>query len=130
MGTNYYLNRHCTAPCEHCNIEPLHIGKHSAGWEFGFRGHPELGIENFTDWRREIDKTRDIVQSLKSRGDSETEDLAVITDEYGWIIEPEKFIELVENSRKPRGSQNTRPRKRDHCRRDNEGWDFYDDEFS
>ena len=80
--------------------------------------------------KHRLQKTRDIVQSLKNRGDSETEDLAVITDEYGWIIKPEEFIELVENSRKPRGPQNTRPRKRDHCRRDNEGWDFYDDKFS
>jgi hypothetical protein len=49
VGTNYFV----TGP----GVEPsdgdpgLHIGKKSFGWEFLFRGHPELGLTTVAQWR-------------------------------------------------------------------------------
>lgn len=57
MGTNFYLHREDRARCEHCGrsdkLEPLHIGKSSAGWCFALRIHPALGIYDLPDWERE-----------------------------------------------------------------------------
>jgi len=49
MGTNYCLH---TDPCEHCGtiLEPLHIGKSSAGWVFALRVYPERGLNTLEDW--------------------------------------------------------------------------------
>ena len=44
MGTNYYLRQ---SPCSHCGHVPadLHIGKSSAGWNFGLRIYPKIDGE-------------------------------------------------------------------------------------
>lgn len=44
MGTNYYLR---TPACPHCGHAPakIHIGKSSAGWNFGLRVYPKIDGE-------------------------------------------------------------------------------------
>lgn len=86
MGTNYYLHRRCPNACEHCALEaePLHIGKNSWGWTFGFQAHPSLGITRRTDWEAAI------------------ADGGTIVNEYDEEVAPEDFWTLVEDSRKPR----------------------------
>jgi hypothetical protein len=51
MGTNYYVRSQ--PPCEHCGREydAIHIGKSSAGWCFGLRVYPEMGINSLEDWQ-------------------------------------------------------------------------------
>ena len=44
MGTNYYLRQPPCAHCGHVSAE-LHIGKSSAGWNFGLRIYPKIGDE-------------------------------------------------------------------------------------
>ena len=41
MGTNYYLRQ---TPCSQCGhvLAELHIGKSSAGWNFGLRIYPKI----------------------------------------------------------------------------------------
>ena len=50
MGTNYYAK---IDECGHCGRgqEALHIGKSSAGWAFSLRVHPELSINDWSDWK-------------------------------------------------------------------------------
>jgi len=53
MGTNYYLQGKV---CVHCGVAdggPLHIGKSSAGWNFGLRIYPE-GEDSWPDVGRLI----------------------------------------------------------------------------
>ncbi len=53
MGTNYYLKRRKKPHCSTCKCyERLHIGKASVGWPFILRIHPELGINEWLDWKR------------------------------------------------------------------------------
>jgi hypothetical protein len=69
MGTNYYLR---TPPCPHCGHQKseLHIGKSSAGWNFGLHVYPNVDgvdesrlrpfgaekIEELDDWRPLFEK--------------------------------------------------------------------------
>ena len=78
MGTNYYL--HHKGACPHCKSphEPLHIGKSSMGWCFSLHVIPELGINDLEDW-----------QKLWS------EPGAIIEDEYGEVISPEKMLAII-----------------------------------
>ena len=41
MGTNYYLRQQPCSQCGHVPAE-LHIGKSSAGWNFGLRIYPKI----------------------------------------------------------------------------------------
>lgn len=41
MGTNYYLRQPPCSQCSHVSAE-LHIGKSSAGWNFGLRIYPKI----------------------------------------------------------------------------------------
>ena len=41
MGTNYYLRQSPCSQCGHVAAE-LHIGKSSAGWNFGLRIYPKI----------------------------------------------------------------------------------------
>lgn len=78
MGTNYYLvNKPCPT-CGHTR-EEKHIGKSSSGWQFLFRGYPEVGPVSFSEWLSE----------LKEEGKE-------IRDEYGKHISLGEFINLVE----------------------------------
>lgn len=52
MSTNYYL--HTGEKCPTCGheIDPIHIGKSSAGWCFLLHIYPEKGINKLEDWRK------------------------------------------------------------------------------
>lgn len=80
MGTNFYVR---TNECECCDrFDELHIGKSAAGWSFGFRAHPDMGITTWQDWKAFIaDKT--------------------IADEYGKVVEVDKFVKLIETVKCP-----------------------------
>jgi hypothetical protein len=54
MGTNYYWHPEVEV-CECCgrpkeDVEPIHIGKSSAGWVFSLHVDPDAGICNLEDW--------------------------------------------------------------------------------
>ena len=52
MGTNFYLyeeSKKCPT-CGHDPVEPLHIGKSSAGWCFSLHVLPDDGICDLADW--------------------------------------------------------------------------------
>ena len=73
MGTNYY---HKTNICPQCGrFDEAHIGKSSAGWQFSFRGYPE--IRSYKDW----------IKELKRNG--------VIYDEYGRGVTLREFKSMV-----------------------------------
>jgi hypothetical protein len=50
MG-NWYAKH----PGQDADAEGLHIGKHSGGWEFLFRAHPDFGLTSTTSWRQFLD---------------------------------------------------------------------------
>lgn len=74
MGTNYYVENPL---CQHCGRdgERLHIGKSSAGWNFGLHVIPEKGLNDLSDWTDYF--------SIDGR---------VIKDEYGRIISPKEML--------------------------------------
>lgn len=78
MGTNYYLES--SPPCEKCGhaFERKHIGKSSAGWVFALHVYPDEGISDLPDWF-----------------DRWTAPGAIIVDEYGQNISPEKMLSAV-----------------------------------
>lgn len=69
MGTNYYLRQAACSQCGHVPAE-LHIGKSSAGWNFGLRIYPKIAeapnkhlaswdvaeICELNDWRALFDR--------------------------------------------------------------------------
>lgn len=119
MGTNYSTPSRCSAPCQHCTDEGLHIGKRSAGWAFGFEAHPALGLTSWKAWQ----------EHLKG--------LTHVVDEYGRQIAIDEFIALVEKTREPWGPSRSEPRTRGHLfagddrhTTDPQGWDFFEGDFS
>jgi hypothetical protein len=76
MGTNYYI--WLDAADGQGDPEKLHIGKSSAGWVFGLRVYPELGIISLYDW-------------MKIMLDRST----VIRDEYGRHISTHEMLETI-----------------------------------
>lgn len=80
MGTNYY---HRFNLCSECGrYDERHIGKHSFGWEFSFRGYKQWedykGFRSWADWQRELAKG------------------GKIFDEYGTEISRADFVAMVE----------------------------------
>jgi hypothetical protein len=101
MGTNYYTR---VNECHFCGrYGELHIGKHSGGWVFLFRGYKELGINSKKDWE-------DLLGSYKG-----------IYDEYLRMWSPEEFWRIVEGTKK---SPNKLPPL------DEDGWPVCFEEFS
>lgn len=93
MGTNYYLR---TPACPHCGSSgsELHIGKSSAGWNFGLRIYPDhaekLGpfgvstILELDDWRSLFEKFQ-------------------IFDEYGDLVTAEHMLKQISERFHPNG---------------------------
>lgn len=107
MSTNYYAKH----PGD--TSEGLHIGKHSGGWEFLFRAHPELGLVSTESWRRFLDHP-----------------WVTIVAEYGVETSADEFWEGVHRwhgARRPLSEQDVDlgPRRW----RDDEGNQFLDVEF-
>ena len=58
MGTNYYLMLRRRQHCPSCGaqvaseLDRLHVGKSSGGWAFALRQDPDLGLWDWSDYRR------------------------------------------------------------------------------
>jgi len=97
MGTNYYLRQPPCSQCGHSGAE-LHIGKSSAGWNFGLRVYPKIG------------ETSD--ERLKSFGVDqicELDDWSAlferfpIFNEYGDPISPDEMRAAISERSHPQG---------------------------
>jgi hypothetical protein len=89
VGTNYYWRETCANACEHCGLEPFHVGKSSAGWSFGFRAyrHELMSPEN-PDWGYGHESPFGF--PVRSRADWMkvfTERTGALVDEYGREID-------------------------------------------
>lgn len=132
MGTNFYWIDNqivCPNPCAHCNQEPIHVGKRSAGWSFGFRGWRDAEESPFGIV---VDTRKVWAHIMRTRS-------GILRNEYGDIEEnPLAWIELLkppddatfkwENSVEACG-----PYRRDddpNAWRDPERFRFSDREFS
>jgi hypothetical protein len=76
MGTNYYAHKNACPTCG--RGEAVHIGKSSCGWCFSLHIHPEDGIQNLDDWKREWSKPG-----------------VVIKDEYGKTVTPSDMEDCI-----------------------------------
>ncbi len=97
MGTNYYLRSPACSQCGHVPAE-LHIGKSSAGWNFGLRIYPLIAGEQ--DERlsgfgvaaiTELDDWRPLFERFS------------IVDEYDRMISATEMIEVITERSHPRG---------------------------
>ena len=97
MGTNYYLRQPPCSQCGHSGAE-LHVGKSSAGWNFGLRIYPKIG--------------ETVDERLKSFGVDqicELEDWHVIFErfpifnEYGDSISSVSMREIIVDRTHPQG---------------------------
>lgn len=118
MSTNFYL-------AHAADREPVHIGKRSGGWQFGFRGYPD--IRSRADWEARI------AAACPPAG---------IIDEYGTPWGVKEFWAAVDATRIPSGD-GTPPRRRvrhltggplgpllhPDTWQDDQGWDFTSTEF-
>lgn len=75
MSTNFYAAHRGV---EYSDGIGLHIGKRSAGWDFLFRGHPDLGLTTVAAWREFL--------ASPSR---------VIIDEYATPHSAEEFFDMA-----------------------------------
>lgn len=109
MGTNYYL-----VPNRPTTHKPLHIGKSSCGWKFGFHKpyeyECEVSLNTFEQWRDYLTETT----AAKTH---------VIMNEYDEIVPLEEFLELVAEKQK---ENNPRDFK---CSENVNGYRFMSGEF-
>ena len=93
MGTNYYAVKK-----KPTIASPLHIGKSSMGWKFGFHEvnkytceyDYDLEIHTFEQWKEYLENNKEIV----------------ILDEYDREISVKDFFELVEEKQKNENPDN------------------------
>ena len=97
MGTNYYLRQ---PPCSQCGHMPaeIHVGKSSAGWNFGLRVYPKIGeepderLKSFgVDQVCELDDWRALFDRFP------------IFDEYGAVVSAADMREIIADRTHPRG---------------------------
>lgn len=64
----------------------LHIGKRSAGWNFGLRIYPTYGIANLDDWKRYMVLPDTSIENEEGEPISYQEMISIITKRsaYGW----------------------------------------------
>ncbi len=99
MGTNFYLRSLASPPCPTCGHagEPqeLHIGKSSAGWNFGLRIHPELSAEHRAVFGvasiNELDDWKPLFE------------LFLIFDEYGDAVTADVLLKSITERSHPNG---------------------------
>jgi hypothetical protein len=87
MGTNYYARPKCAwddnpagERTETSAYPAIHLGKRSAGWEFLFRAHPELGVMTVGDLRRFLDHPWVVIESKTGEALSLAEFMLVATE--------------------------------------------------
>lgn len=102
MGTNYYW---CINYCTHCQrSEKHHIGKRSGGWQFAFQAYPDgvhdddwkpitPPIMSWSDWKKVV-----VRQPEDQKDPLYKVPWGHIEDEYGSVIPPDEFEEIVEKS--------------------------------
>ena len=112
MGTNYYAvrNRATTEP-------PIHIGKSSIGWKFGFQAQNNPWHEPPIVWN-----TYEQVYEWLYKNTVES-DAYVIMNEYDEVVSFNEFIEIVEQRQ-----SNNNPNDFTYSRNVN-GYRFNDDDF-
>ncbi|MEU7170355.1 hypothetical protein ABZ949_02540 [Micromonospora tulbaghiae] len=133
MGTNYYWR---DQPCGSCGRgDFLHVGKHSGGWSFGFRGYrhdPDDGlyspvgrsIVSRLDWRLLLaDRPGRLVDEYGKQVDDPIAWLDAMVPPSAEQQQKEDRPQLRGPYAPPRG---TDPREW----RDAEGFRFYDGDFS
>jgi hypothetical protein len=118
MGTNYYVRKN---HCECCgrSDQEYHIGKSSYGWAFTFQGYPWMHLTSWQQWK----------EFLKDE---------VIVDEYGEVMQYEKFVQMLETYKAPGyvredGHVNSRHNDQYKSERDwtdDDGYSFTTTEFS
>ena len=141
MGTNYYATKGAKEPCECCGRpweeERIHIGKSSGGWCFSLHVDPEMGINDWPDWERELASGAwKIVEEYGVELDL-SELRKVVTERHhakgegGIRVTKEEadFHRANQSERGPRGLH--RHRIGDHCIKHGAGtWDCIRGEFS
>lgn len=141
MGTNYYWHEACAGPCEHCGLQPVHVGKSSAGWSFGFRAYKhEIVDDEHPDWGYRFESP--FGYPILSRADWRrvfTERTGELIDEYGQKVDHP--LVWLDNLKPPDGGQRAKEWSRewmgpywrldaDREWRDEDGFRFYAGEFS
>jgi hypothetical protein len=82
MGTNFYYRKR--SGLFGSDVEELHIGKQSAGWQFTFRAYKgedgKIAIESWKTWKEILTRSK----------------AGKIFDEYGKEFTAQEFIHMVE----------------------------------
>ena len=112
MGTNYYAVRKRPT-----TDSPIHIGKSSFGWKFGFQAQNETWHEPPVVWRS-FDEVCEWLYKYTVQSEE-----YVIIDEYDEIISYDDFIQLVEEKQKTNNPDDF------SYSRNVKGYRFTDDEF-
>lgn len=97
MGTNYYLRQPPCSQCGHRGAE-LHIGKSSAGWNFGLRIYPKISEE--PDQRL---KSFGVDQICELNDWGTLFERFPIFDEYGVAVSPAAMHEIISDRSHPDG---------------------------
>ncbi len=123
MGTNYYYRTNFCSSC--LRSSQIHVGKKNSGWTFHFHGYrsktgASQNIVCVADWIRMFSATP-----------------GVLVDEYDRVIpDPLQFLAELERPSKAQQRSEDSPERRssrpDQATewRDEEGFTFYDGEFS
>ena len=89
MGTNYYVVKNGPSV-----REPIHIGKSSIGWLFGFQGHNDRWDDPPVVWNT----YKQVRDWLKKYTVDSTD--YVIMNEYDEVVSFEDFFDLVDSKQK------------------------------
>ena len=110
MGTNYYWKPSDEAlnikggTLRAAQLEPIHIGKHSGGWEFCFQAIEVQPAKHYVDVGS-LEMTVEVGFELSIRSWAEWKAVlqrgGEIVDEYGEYFNLEAFIEIVEKFTAP-----------------------------
>ena len=126
MGTNYYYRTNFCSTCLRSTM--LHVGKQSKGWTFHFRGYrfktgADQNIVSVADWARVFKTVPGVLVDEEGR---------VIENPLQFLAElehPSEAQQRSEDSPERRGRWSPRPDPNTEWR-DEEGFAFYDGEFS
>ncbi|MBG0825917.1 hypothetical protein HS048_35170 [Planomonospora sp. ID91781] len=81
-------NCSATTPGTGPHEEGLHIGKHTGGWEFLFRAHPERGLTTVAAWTELLTAPGVVIRAEHGRTETAEEFLAWATRRPATSTEP------------------------------------------